>query len=47
MLALLTGKSRAFLQGSTYIFMMRLLGVILLVLAGILFRDGFHLLRLF
>ena len=46
-LAIVTGKSRSFLQGSTYIFMMRLLGVVLFVFAGILFRDGFQLLAQF
>jgi threonine/homoserine/homoserine lactone efflux protein len=46
-LAILAGKSRSFLQGSTYILMMRLLGGVLIVLAGILFRDGFHLLGFF
>jgi threonine/homoserine/homoserine lactone efflux protein len=46
-LALLVGKSRSFLQGNTYIFIMRLLGIILIILAGILFRDGLHLLGLF
>ena len=42
-LAVLVGKSRSFLQGNTYIFTMRLLGVVLIILAGILFRDGFQL----
>jgi threonine/homoserine/homoserine lactone efflux protein len=43
-LALLTDRSRSFLQGNTYIFMMRFLGIILLVFACILFGDGFGLL---
>jgi threonine/homoserine/homoserine lactone efflux protein len=43
-LAILTDRSRSFLQGNTYIFMMRFLGIILVVLAGILFGDGFGLL---
>ena len=47
LLALLVGKSRSFLQGNTYIFSMRLLGVILIILAGILLQDGLHLLGLF
>ena len=44
LLALLTERSRSFLRGNTYIFMMRFLGIILLVLACILFGDGFGLL---
>ena len=43
LLAILTGKSRSFLQGNTYIFAMRFLGAILLLFAFILFRDGFQL----
>jgi threonine/homoserine/homoserine lactone efflux protein len=46
-LALLVGKSRSFLQGDKYIFTMRLLGCILLILAGFLFRDGLRLLGIF
>ncbi|KPK27962.1 MAG: hypothetical protein AMJ61_04005 [Desulfobacterales bacterium SG8_35_2] len=46
-LAVLVGKSRSFLQGNTYIFTMRLLGFILLILAGFLFRDGLSLLNIF
>jgi threonine/homoserine/homoserine lactone efflux protein len=46
-LAVLVGKSRFFLQGNIYIFTMRLLGFILLILAGILFRDGLDLLNIF
>jgi len=46
-LAILTDQSRSFLQGRTYIFVMRFLGIVLLVLAGILFRDGFALLLQF
>ena len=45
-LAVLVGKSRSFLQGNTYVLTMRLLGVVLIILAGILFRDGFHLLNI-
>ena len=44
LLALLTERSRSFLRGNTYIFMMRFLGIILVVLACILFGDGFGLL---
>lgn len=47
MLAVLTGKSRAFLYGNAYLFTMRLLGIFLLVFAGILFRDGLHLIGIF
>lgn len=43
-LAILVGKSRSFLQGNTYIFTMRLLGLILIILAGFLFLDGLQLL---
>jgi threonine/homoserine/homoserine lactone efflux protein len=46
-LAILVGRYRGFLQGNTYIFTMRSLGLVLIILAGILFRDGLHLLRLF
>jgi threonine/homoserine/homoserine lactone efflux protein len=45
-LAVLVGKSRSFLQGNTYVLTMRLLGVVLIILAGILFRDGLHLLNI-
>lgn len=43
-LALLVSRSRSFLQGDSYIFTMRLLGFILILLATFLFRDGFQLL---
>ena len=43
-LAFLVGKSRTFLLGNKYIFTMRLLGLVLIILAGFLFRDGLHLL---
>lgn len=46
-LAVLTGKSRTFLQGRKYIFTMRLLGILLIILAMFLFRDGLHLLGIF
>ena len=45
-LALLVGKSRSFLLGTKYIFTMRLLGVILIIFAGFLFRDGLQMLGL-
>ena len=43
-LAILVGKSRSFLTGNKYIFTMRLLGVVLIIMAGFLFRDGLHML---
>jgi threonine/homoserine/homoserine lactone efflux protein len=43
-LAFLVEKSRTFLLGNKYIFTMRLLGLVLIILAGFLFRDGLHLL---
>ena len=43
-LAILVGKSRTFFMGNTYVFTMRLLGIILIILAGFLFRDGLFLL---
>lgn len=43
-LAILVGKSRSFLSGNKYIFTMRLLGFILLLLSGFLFLDGLNLL---
>jgi threonine/homoserine/homoserine lactone efflux protein len=46
-LAILVGKSRSFLLGNKYIFTMRLLGLILIILAGFLFQDGLHLLGIF
>jgi len=46
-LALLVGRSRSYLQGNTYIYTMRTLGFILILLAGFLFQDGLHLLRVF
>jgi threonine/homoserine/homoserine lactone efflux protein len=45
-LAIMVGKSRSFLKGNTYINIMRLLGVILILFAVFLFRDGLHLLGL-
>ena len=44
MLAILVGKSKSFLSGNAYIFTMRFLGMVLCVLAFILFRDGLKLL---
>ena len=45
-LAVLVGKSRSFLQGNTYKYIMRVLGLILIILACYLFRDGFGLLNI-
>ncbi len=44
LLAILVGKSRAFLSGNIYIYIMRCLGLALGVLAFILFYDGLELL---
>jgi len=43
-LAVVTGKSRSFLTGGKYINTMRVLGLLLLLLAVMLFRDGLRLL---
>ena len=43
-LAIFVGKSRSFLLGEKYIFTMRLLGFVLVILAGFLFQDGLQLL---
>ncbi|MCF6266889.1 MAG: LysE family transporter [Desulfuromusa sp.] len=45
-LAVLVGKSKSFLNGSTYLAIMRSLGVLLVVLAGVLFYDGLKLLQI-
>jgi threonine/homoserine/homoserine lactone efflux protein len=45
-LAALTGRFKSFLSGRTYRFIMRLLGVMLVVLAGVLFREGLNLLEI-
>ena len=42
-LAILVGKSKSFLSGTTYIYIMRLLGLILCVLAMFLFYEGLSL----
>jgi threonine/homoserine/homoserine lactone efflux protein len=46
-LALLVSKSRSFLLGNKYIFTIRLLGLILIIFAGFLFRDALYLLGIF
>jgi threonine/homoserine/homoserine lactone efflux protein len=43
-IALLVGKSRSFLTGNAYIYTMRFLGLLLCVLAIVLFYDGLKLL---
>jgi threonine/homoserine/homoserine lactone efflux protein len=45
-LALLADKSKAFLSGKVYIYIMRFLGVVLWFLAISLFREGLHLLNI-
>ena len=46
LLALLVGRSRSFLSGRVYLYSIRLLGLLLLAFALILFRDGARLLGL-
>ena len=41
-LALIVGKSKAFLTGRSYLIVMRILGILLCVFAWLLFRDGFQ-----
>ena len=43
-LALVVERSRAFLKGRIYIWVMRILGALLIVFSMVLFRDGFNLL---
>lgn len=45
LLAILAGKSRSILQGKLYIYTMRLLGLMLCLLAMVLFYDGLQLLN--
>jgi len=42
--AIVVNHSRDFLQGKTYIWLMKLMGLLLLVFAGVLFHDGYKLL---
>ena len=44
LLAMVVEKSRSFLKGSVYIWVMRILGVLLLFFSMVLFRDGLKLL---
>jgi threonine/homoserine/homoserine lactone efflux protein len=46
LLALLFGRSRSFLSGRVYLYSIRLLGLLLLAFALVLFRDGARLLGL-
>lgn len=46
-LAIVAGRSRPWLTGSAYRTVMRLLGLMLMALAGLLVRDGLRLLGLF
>ncbi|RPJ16112.1 MAG: LysE family translocator [Desulfobacteraceae bacterium] len=46
MLAILIGKSKFLLSGRAYIFTMRFLGLVLCVLAIVLFHDGLNLLKI-
>jgi len=46
-LAIITGKSRVFLSGRSYIYTMRSLGILLCCLAIFLFKDGFSLIGWF
>ena len=43
-LAIITGKSKSFLSGTVYIYIMRFLGLVLCVLAIVLFYDGLEML---
>jgi uncharacterized membrane protein YdcZ (DUF606 family) len=43
-LAMVVERSRSFLQGSVYIWVMRILGILLLFFSIVLFGDGFRML---
>lgn len=45
LLAVLVNRSRNFLQGKAYVYTMKLLGVVLVVFAIILFKDGLDYIR--
>lgn len=47
LLAVITAKSRTFMTGKTYILLMRALGITLCVFAGLLVKDGLHLMGWF
>ena len=42
-LAMVVARSRAFLKGRLYIWVMRILGALLIIFSMVLFRDGFEL----
>jgi threonine/homoserine/homoserine lactone efflux protein len=44
LITLLTGTSRQFLAGKNYMYLMRVLGVLLIVFSGVLFKEGLVLL---
>lgn len=44
LLALLVGRSKTFLRGDMYLYIMRFLGMVLCLLSLILFRDGLNML---
>jgi threonine/homoserine/homoserine lactone efflux protein len=44
-LAVIAGKSRHFLTGRAYLYIMRALGIVLLAFAFVLFKDGLRLLK--
>jgi threonine/homoserine/homoserine lactone efflux protein len=46
LLAVLTGRSKSFLNGTVYLYVMRFLGAVLCVLAFLVFRDGLKLLNI-
>ena len=45
LLAVIAGKSRHFLTGRAYLYIMRALGIVLLAFAFVLFKDGLRLLK--
>ena len=45
LLVVIAGKSRHFLTGRSYLYIMRALGIVLLFFAFLLFKDGLHLLK--
>jgi threonine/homoserine/homoserine lactone efflux protein len=45
LVAIIAGKSRHFLTGRAYLYLIRALGVVLLIFAFVLFKDGLRLLK--
>ncbi len=45
-MVLVSGRFKSFLSGRAYLFIMRFLGLMLVVLAGFLFREGLNLLQI-